>query len=136
MRTVLHLLICVMLNGWLSTASAEDLFLGRVLSVDRDAGRLSVVLIDASDGLVGEENDGKHIEVTIPPDRLPKYLSPGSVIRIWADRPGEAAGLNATRVIALGHGARGNDPTGVRRRIGRSQGMYGGKGGGKGHGRH
>jgi len=126
----------MMVNGWVSPAPAEELYLGRVLSLDRDAGKLSVVLIDASNGLEEEESDAKRVEVTIHPDRLPKNLSPGSVIRIWSDRPVEAGGLNATRVIGPGHGARGNDPTGVRRRLGKSQSLYGGKGGGRGHGRH
>ncbi len=135
MRTLLLLLICVTVNGWFSSASAEDLFLGRVLSVDRDAGRLSVVLIEGADGMEGDGIAGKSVEVAIHPARLPKYLPSGSIVRIWGDMPGETGTLNATRLYALGHGASGKDLTGVRRRIGKSRGQYGGKGGGRGHGR-
>jgi len=137
MRTFLLLLIGVLLNGWVLDASGEDLFLGRVLSVDRDAGKLSVLLIEeVSDGMEGEENEGKPVEVAIHPDRLPKALSTGSMVRIWGDlREGESV-LNAARLYATGSGAGGKDATGVRRRIGKGRGQYGGKGGGKGHGRN
>ena len=137
MRTFVLLLIGVLLNGWVSDASGEDLFLGRVLSVDRDAGKLSVLLIeDESNGMEGEGNAGKPVEVAIHPDRLPKSLSPGSIVRIWGDlREGESV-LNAARLYATGSGAGGKDATGVRRRIGKGRGQYGGKGGGKGHGRN
>jgi len=137
MRTFVLLLIGVLLNGWVSDASGEDLFLGRVLSVDRDAGKLSVLLIeDESNGMEGEGNAGKPVEVAIHPDRLPKSLSPGSIVRIWGDLPDGEGILNAARLNVPGRGAGGKDATGVRRRIGKSRGQYGGKGGGKGHGRH
>jgi len=110
--------------------------LGRVLSVDRDAGTLSVVLIEESDGMEGDGDAGRSVDVVIHPARLPKYLSSGSVVRIWGDMSEASGALNATRLYALGHGVRGKDPTGVRRRIGKGRGRYGGKGGGRGHGRH
>ncbi|MDQ1336832.1 MAG: hypothetical protein QG552_3782 [Thermodesulfobacteriota bacterium] len=136
MRTFLLLLIGVLINGWVTDASGEDLFLGRVLSVDRDAGRLSVLLIEEGpDGMEGEVNAGEPVEVAIHPDRLPRSLSSGSMVRIWGDlREGDGV-LSAARLQASGHGAGGKDATGVRRRIGKSRGQYGGKGGGKGHGR-
>ena len=136
MRTLLLLLICITINGEVFTASAEDLFLGRVVAVDRDAGKLSVVLIEEPDGIEGERNAGRSIDVAIHPAQLPKYLSTGSIVRIWGDMSAESGALNATKLYALGHGVRGKDPTGVRRRIGKGRGRYGGKGGGRGHGRH
>jgi hypothetical protein len=137
MRTFLLLLIGVLLNGWVPDASGEDLFLGRVLSVDRDAGKLSVLLIEEEpNGTDGEGNAGERVEVAIHPDRLPRYLTPGTIVRIWGDMPEGEGVLNAARLHAPGHGAGGKDATGVRRRIGKSRSQYGGRGGGKGHGRH
>lgn len=137
MRIFILILMGVLLNGWVLDASGEDLFLGRVLSVDRDAGRLSVLLLEEeSDGMEGEGSAGKSVEVAVHPDRLPKNLSSGSIVRIWGDlREGESV-LNAARIYATGSGAGGKDATGVRRRIGKGRGQYGGKGGGKGHGRN
>ncbi|MBW1784731.1 MAG: hypothetical protein JRL30_28795 [Deltaproteobacteria bacterium] len=136
MRTLLYILIGLMVSGWFSTASAEDLFLGRVLSVDRDAGRLTVRLIEESDGRKAEDGTGKSVQVFIHPARMPQYLSSGRLVRIWADMSMDSGALNATRLYALNDGAGGKDPTGVRRRIGKSRGRYGGKGAGRGHGRH
>ena len=125
-----------MVSGWFSNASAEDLFLGRVLSVDRDAGRLTVILIEESDGTHAKGDTGKSVQVFIHPTQMPHDLSSGSVVRIWADISNDSGALNATRLFALNPGAGGKDPTGVRRRIGKSGGRYGGKGAGRGHGRH
>lgn len=137
MRIFILILTGVLLNGWAPDASAEDLFLGRVLSVDRDAGRLSVLLIEEEpDEMDGGGTAGKSVEVAIHPDRLPKNLSPGSIVRIWGDLPEGESALNAARLYATGSGAGGKDATGVRRRIGKGRGQYGGKGGGKGHGRN
>jgi len=137
MRTFLLILIAVLLNGWVPDASGEELFLGRILSVDRDAGKLSVLLIEnESNGMEGDGNDGKPVEVAIHPDRLSRSLSSGSIIRIWGELPEGEGVLNASRLYAPGHGAGGKDATGVRRRIGKSRSGYGGKGGSKGHGRH
>jgi len=137
MRTFLLFLIAVLLNGWAAEASAEDLFLGRIVSVDRDAGKISVLLIDeGSDGVDGKESDGTPVDVAIRPDRIPEHLSPGSVVRIWGDLSDGDGILTADRLSGMGHGGRGKDATGVRRRIGKGQGLYGGKGGGRGHGGH
>ena len=136
MRTFLYVLIGLMVSGRFCTASAEDLFLGRVLSVDRDAGRLTVILIEESGGTQAEDDTGKSVQVFIHPTRMPQYLSSGSMVRIWADISNDSGALNATRLFTLNSGAGGKDPTGVRRRIGKSRGRYGGKGAGGGHGRH
>ena len=135
MRAILFFLILAAVNGLVFDASAEDLFLGRVLSVDRQTGELSVALMDGGEH-PESENAGKSIAVTIPADRLPKNLLPGNVIRIWGAMSRETGTLNATQLHALGNSGYGNDPTGVRRRLGKSRGQYGGRGEGKGRGRH
>jgi len=136
MRTILLFLILASVNGLVTNALAEDLFVGRVLSVDRERGKLSVTLIEGGDNLDNRENAAKKINVTIPAERLPRYLLPGSVVRIWGGLIRETGAMNATHLHALGHGVYGKDPTGVRRRIGKSRGQYGGRGGGKGRGRN
>ncbi len=125
MRTLLFILILAIANGLVSQASAEDLFVGRVLAVDRETGKLSVESMD----------DGKEIEVSMPADRLPKSLLPGNVIRVWGGINTETGVLNATNVQVSGQPGYGQDRTGVRRRIGKSHGQYGGQGGSKGRGR-
>ena len=136
MRAILFFLILAAVNGLVFDASAEDLFLGRVLSVDRETGKLSVALMDGEEHPENSENAGKSIVVTIPADRLPKNLLPGNVIRIWGAMSRETGALNATQLHALGNRGYGNDPTGVRRRLGKSRGQYGGRGEGKGRARH
>jgi len=135
MRAILFFLILATANGLVSPASAEDLFVGRVLSVDRETGKLSVELMDDGENPSDRKNGGKSIEVTIPADRLPKSLLPGNVIRVWGKYSQETGALNATHMQALGQTGYGQDQTGVRRRIGKSRGQYGGRGGGKGRGK-
>ena len=135
MRAILFFLILATANGLVSPASAEDLFVGRVLSVDRETGKLSVELMDDGENPSDRKNGGKSIEVTIPADRLPKSLLPGNVIRVWGGYSQETGALNATHMQALGQTGYGQDRTGVRRRIGKSRGQYGGRGGGKGRGK-
>jgi hypothetical protein len=136
MRTILFFLILAAVNGLASNALAEELFLCRVLSVDRESGKLSVALIDSGGNPDIRKKGGKSIEVTISKDRLPKRLLPGNVIRVWGGMSQETGALNATYLQASGHGNYGKDPTGVRRRIGKSLSQFGGRGGAKGRGKH
>ncbi|MBC8419032.1 MAG: OB-fold nucleic acid binding domain-containing protein [Desulfobacterales bacterium] len=125
MRAILFFLILAAANGLFSPVSAEDLFAGRVLSVDRETGKLTVEIMD----------DGKTMDVIIPSELLPKSLLPGNVIRVWGEINQETGALDVTNMQALGQTGYGQDQTGVRRRIGKSSGQYGGRGGSKGRGR-
>ncbi len=109
--------------------------MGRVLSVDQEEGALSVALIDGEERPNDTEEGEKTINVTIPPDRLPKNLRVGRVIRKWGELTQETGCLEATHLHAQGHGIDGKDPTGVRRRIGKNRGRIGGRGGGRGRGK-
>ena len=115
---------------------AEDLFVGRVVSMDRETGKLSIVIIEGGDQAERGEHAGKNIDLTLPAGQLPRHLLPGSVVRIWGSLSRETGAFKATHLHSPGAGAYGKDPTGVRRRIGKSRGQYGGRGGGKGRGRH
>lgn len=116
-------------------AVAEELYLGRVLDVDREGGRVSVTLMEAGDGVQRDGASPKGVRVVIPQERLPRQLSPGDMVRIWGNLSGKTPVLDASSLMVTGRGSRGKDPTGVRRRIGKGRGYYGGRGGGKGHGR-
>ncbi|EFK06694.1 conserved hypothetical protein [delta proteobacterium NaphS2] len=126
----------LVLAGGLNTVSkAEEPFLGRVLSVDREGGKLSVLLM-------GTENDShasvkveKTVDVTIPKDQLPKDLQPGHVVRIWGGMTPGGRVISATSLQGSGTRRYARDPTGVRRRIGKSRSQFGGGGGAKGRGR-
>ena len=130
MRNILRLLIVVIAMGTGAISDAEELYLGRVLAVDRESGRLSVALMDegntAQAGAVSEDS----VHVIIPRDRLSEQLSPGSIVRIWGNMSGNTLTLEASRLILTGRENRNEDPTGVRRRIGKSRSHYGGRGGG------
>jgi len=135
MRAILFFLILAVANILISPASAEDLFVARILSVDKEAGILSVEIMDDGDKPHMKNIAGKSIEVAIPAGRQPKSLLPGNVIRIWGEMNQKTGELDATHLHTLGHTGYGQDRTGVRRRIGRSRGQYGGRGGSKGRGK-
>lgn len=135
MRNILPLLIMTIVTAMSTTSDAEQLYLGRVIAVDRGAGRLSVAIIDDGDADKADAASENSVHVTIPAERLPGQLSPGSIVRIWGNLSAKTLTLEASRLILTGQAHGTKDPTGVRRRIGKSRGHYGGRGGGKGHGR-
>ena len=135
MRTILLLLTGILIMGGALDASGEDLFLGRIVSVDHDTGTLSVFLIDEEAGGVdGKAPTKAPLEVTIPQNQLPKHLSPGDTVRIWGSFTDGGKTLSAARLFTTDHGGARDDATGVRRRIGKGRGYHGGGGGGRGHG--
>jgi hypothetical protein len=135
MRHLLHLLIVTMLAGMFTSSHAEELYLGRVIAVDREAGLLSVALIDP--GGTGEVDSAsqKRFDVKIPKENLPDQLHSGGIVRIWGKISEKRLTLEASQVMLTRQGSRTKDPTGVRRRIGKSRGHHGGRGRGNGHGR-
>jgi hypothetical protein len=135
MRIILYLLILFLVFGTAQSGVAEELYLGRVLSVDPEAGRMTVSLMEAGEKSADGKSKGSGVEVTSPEGRLPERLAPGSIVRIWGNLTGENGRLDAARILLTGTTPRGKDPTGVRRRIGKGRGRFGGRGGGKGHGR-
>ena len=118
-----------------TVAHAEDLYLGRVIAVDRGAGLLSVALMNLDEtGKAGSAPE-KQYQVTIPEGKLPEQIFPGSMVRIWGNPSGKPMTLEASQILLTRQGARSKDPTGVRRRIGKSRGQYGGRGRGRGYGK-
>lgn len=134
MRHILRFLIIVLLAGMPLTTLAEDLYLGRVIAVDRDSGMLSVAIVETEEAGESKSAVEKQVNVMVPKGQASERLTSGSIIRIWGNLSDKEMTLEASRVILTRQGARGKDPTGVRRRIGKSRGAYGGKGRGRGHG--
>jgi len=122
-------------SGLNASALAEEPFLGRVLSVDREGGKLSVLLIDGENDSDTSSKDEKTVDVTIPKEGLPKNLLPGHVVRIWGGMTPGTKLITASSLQGSGSRRYTKDPTGVRRRIGKSRTQFGGGGGAKGHGR-
>ncbi len=132
MRFVLFLLILVFSTGLNTVSEAEEPFLCRVLSVDHESGKLSVLLMDGD--AFGSAKDGKTVVVTLPETELPKDLQPGHVVRIWGGMSPGTGVIAATTLQGSGNRRYAKDPTGVRRRIGKSRTQFGGGGGAKGRG--
>ncbi len=135
MRSILFLLILVLAGSLNTVSKAEEPFLCRVLSVDREGGKLSVLLMGDENDAHGSVKDEKTVEVTLPKEQLPKSLEPGHVVRIWGGMTPGTGVITATSLQGSGTRRYQKDPTGVRRRIGKSRTQFGGGGGAKGRGR-
>ena len=150
MRTFLVFLILLLLGFSESNSVAEELFLMRVVSVDQETGKISAEVIDGpdlstnSDGETGRKESGGDtgdstrkpggITVLTASGRLPERLRPGSIVRVWGKFTGETGTFVVKKLFPGKAAGRRTDPTGVRRRLGKSSGFRG-KGGGGGHGR-
>ena len=138
MRTFLVFLILLLLGFSESNSVAEELFLMRVVSVGQESGKISAELIDGPDLSTNGTGDPVLkpgvITVLMGPGGLPEQLHPGSVVRGWGEFTGETGTFSATKLFPGKTAGSRTDPTGVRRRLGKSSG-FGGKRGGGGHGR-
>lgn len=131
MRCFLYILI-TWLGIWVSTADASEVLLGTVVAIDRDQGRITLKVIDTSGGGGGEAVSGS-IVISATPEKIPSSLSPGDTVRVWGEyAAGGGATFRADSIRKGGSGGGGNDPTGVRSRLG--QGGQSGQGGGQGTG--
>jgi hypothetical protein len=137
MRGYLVILICFLLNLAAASATATDVFLGTVKSVEPETGEVVLELEDLLDEATGNP---KEITIQIPPERMPEYVSAGRTVRVWGEYIGGTA--NAFKVLHIRGGSpRGGmaDPTGVRSRLWKGMGKGGtrgrmrGKGGGGNH---
>ena len=135
MRSVLFLLILVLASGLNTVSEAEEPFLCRVVSVDREGGKLSVLLMGDENDADGSASDEKAVDVIISKEQLPKDLQPGHVVRIWGGIIPGTGMITATSLQGSGTRRYAKDPTGVRRRIGKGRTQFGGGGGAKGRGR-
>ncbi len=110
----------------LSPAMALDAIMGRLISIDHQAGTL----------LLKPLGKDEPITVHFSPEQLPEFIKEGTIVRVWGSYDGQMAeSFQATSIQRSLQGAE-HDPTGVRRRIGRGGmgrgGGHGGRGGGGG----
>ncbi len=135
MRYFLYILI-----AWFgilaSTAHASEILLGAVVTVDRDHGRITLRVIDQS-GASDTSKKAESIVITTSPDKIPNGLSKGDTIRVWGayTEKGDITAFRADAIRMGGSGNSGNDPTGVRSRLGQGWGGGGQGSTGRGFGR-
>jgi hypothetical protein len=135
MRRFLFFLILfsgiLLLGPWQSAARAAEVVLGTVVAVDRDQGRVTLKVIDSSgNGNSNGQNGAKSVTVMVSADKIPDGLTAGDTVRVWGEYSGNGGGVTfrASAIRKRGSANSGNDPTGVRSRLG--QGWQGGQGSG------
>ena len=130
---LLLVLLAVIIGFSPSTAFAQDILIGRVVSVDGHAG---VFVLDVQDCLGQTEFAGSQITVGIKDGNLSHRLVPGKLVRVWARPVGDDKDfLWAQRVSSLSSFGGGSDRTGVRYRLNRGS-SFGRSGMSEGKGRH
>ena len=106
--------------------SAMDVLLGRIVSIDRQAGAM----------VLTPSGEDRRITVHFSPDNLPVFVREGSLVRVWGAFDSHGTDLFQASSIRNGSIGTGHDPTGVRGRIGngwrRQGGGFSGRGGGGG----
>ncbi len=124
MRRLLVLLIIFAITVAPAFCQATEALLGRIVSVDQGKNELRVRLNpdpeQSEDAEAGQQ--GQEITVTYPEGSLPPSMKAGTVIRIWGDYAAGDSQIFESRAIRQGFCRAGEDPTGVRSRIGRSPG--------------
>jgi hypothetical protein len=152
MRVILVFLILCLCAG---RSFAEELIMGRVVSIDTRSGTVALEVLDGPDKLMQEmkKAGSQASRITIDRKALPGPVTENSVVRVWGTFDENSREFHPVRAYAgdnnssgaggpqgkTGYG-RTNDLTGVRQRIGRgaggSRGSRGGtqQGSGGGHG--
>jgi hypothetical protein len=145
MRIFLVFLIGVW-SQWIPFAHAQqDIVVGRVVSMDREEGTITIHVLDAStwvpegaeeaQGSASKEKD-QEITVSVDQDRMPREIGPQTIVRIWGEFSQTDGNFRAGEVLVQWSGGTGSDPTGVRRRLGGGRGLSGfNRDRGRGHGR-
>lgn len=150
MQSILVLLIMILVNLGTSICWAEEVLTGRVVSLDRENGKIALRLMDGQEqlsdmtgkilsqmfpDLLTRESLPLEITVMIAKERLPFRLRSGEVVRVWGDFEKETGRFTARKLYHMGARGFSSDPTGVRRRLCRGCGRHRGmRGGSRGHG--
>lgn len=130
MRRFLYILIAACLCLSASAAEASEVLLGVVVSINRDQGRITLKVIDASGSGQGRSAP-ESLVIAVAPEKIPGSISPGDTIRVWGEySSGGGATFQADSIRKRGSGNNGTDPTGVRSRLGKGGGQGSGKGAG------
>jgi hypothetical protein len=103
---------------------AADLFLVRIVSVNKEMKQVAAEIVDGPDGVMPDQ-------VKLESETLTLDARPGDLIRLWGKVSENGNILVVDKVVP----SSGTDPTGVRRRL-KNNGQAQGRGGrGRGHGR-
>ena len=132
MRYFLVFLIALALCVLIPTAPAAETLLGKVIAIDLERKEMTIQPIHPPSG------DAESVIVTFSAGDLPADIEAGSIIRVWGGYTDpHRITFQCSGMRMGGHGP-GNDPTGVRSRIGKScdgRGPGGMNRRGSGHGR-
>ena len=134
MRYFLVFLIALALCVLNPTALVAETLLGKVIAIDVERHEMTVQPIHPPSG----DGDAEPVLVTFSAEELPADVESGSIVRIWGGYTDpHRITFQCSGMRMGGHGT-GNDPTGVRSRIGKScdgRGPGGMRRGVSGHGR-
>jgi hypothetical protein len=129
------ILLIIMMHFLSAPAAASDAILGTIVSIDRENGQITVRLNESSDEISGQGDIivPEIVTVSIAPDQLNENMKEGKLVRLWGNFESGTPNLFKATHIRSGNSRGGNDPTGVRTRLGRKEGMGGRQHGGKGN---
>jgi hypothetical protein len=134
MRTFLVFLIALALGVLPPTALVVETLLGKVIAIDMERKEMTIQPIHPPSG----DAEAEPVIVTFSAEELPADVEAGSIVRIWGGYTDpHRITFQCSGMRMGGHGT-GNDPTGVRSRIGKScdgRGPGGMHRSGSGHGR-
>jgi hypothetical protein len=102
--------------------------LGTVVAIDRDHGRITLNVIDATGGGQGQAAP-ESLVITANPEKIPSSLSTGDTVRVWGES-GSGGTFRADSIRKRASGGSSSDPTGVRSRLGQGGGQGSGQGAG------
>ena len=134
MRYFLVFLIVLALCVLTPTASAAETLLGKVIAIDNEREEMTVQPIHPLAG----DPDAEPVIVTFSAEELPAGVETGSIVCIWGGYTDPHRITFECSGMRMGIHGPGNDPTGVRSRIGKScdgRGPGGMNRRGSGHGR-
>lgn len=120
-RTITVAALILFLCSWPSTALAQEILLGTVISIDRDKG-IFVLRLDNSKG-EAPPLVTIHSGVSDNEAFLPDCVEVGGSVRVWGQYDGESTGSFRANVVR-GPGLGQYDRSGVRSRLNRGQGSH------------
>ena len=104
---------------------AVEALLVKIVSIDRVKGEMTARVTGQS---ASDTNSAEPLTILFFPEQFPRHVEIGDAIRLWGEYlQGETKAFQAQTI--RGHHGHGNDPTGVRSRLGKHR--HGGMGRGR-----
>jgi hypothetical protein len=130
---------------WGTTSAAEQVIVGRVISIDREKGMLGVQKITGSLPSAQKTvprfspspqksqplTTSSDVTVSVKSNISYNWIKPGTIIRIWGEFDKTSGRLVAKKLRTAGFKQFFSDPTGVRRRLEKGCTIMPGRGSGK-----